>query len=209
MNRMDPVQIAVVGVGGWGKNLARNFHQLPDANLRYVCDLDQKKLDQVARQLPGATLTRDFDAVLRDPEVQAVVIATPAPRHYPIARMALEAGKDVYVEKPFTLEIGHADELIALAEAQQARPDGRAPARVPPGRDAPAGDDRARGTRPPLLHLQPAREPRHRARRRERAVELRAARHLGDHVPARRRADRRRGARARATCRRVSRTSCS
>ena len=46
MNRMDPVQIAVVGVGGWGKNLARNFHQLPDANLKYVCDLDQKKLDQ-------------------------------------------------------------------------------------------------------------------------------------------------------------------
>src|SRR4029453_6557714 len=53
MYRMDPVQIAVVGVGGWGKNLARNFHQLPDANLKYVCDLDQKKLDQGARQLPG------------------------------------------------------------------------------------------------------------------------------------------------------------
>ena len=109
MNRMDPVQIAVVGVGGWGKNLARNFHQLPDANLKYVCDLDQKKLDQVARQLPGTTLTRDYDAVLKDPEVQAVVIATPAPRHFPVAKMALEAGKDVYVEKPFTLEIAHAE----------------------------------------------------------------------------------------------------
>ena len=98
MNRMDPVQIAVVGVGGWGKNLARNFHQLPDANLKYVCDLDQKKLDQVARQLPGATLTRDFDAVLRDPDIQAIVIATPGPRHFPLGKMALEAGKDVYVE---------------------------------------------------------------------------------------------------------------
>ena len=63
---MDPVQIAVVGVGGWGKNLARNFHQLPDANLKYVCDLDQKKLDALARQVPGSTLTRDFEAVLRD-----------------------------------------------------------------------------------------------------------------------------------------------
>jgi predicted dehydrogenase len=118
-NRMDPVQIAVVGVGGWGKNLARNFHQLPDANLKYVCDLDQKKLDQVARLLPGSTLTRDLDATLRDPDVQAVVIATPAPHHHAVARMALEAGKDVYVEKPFTLEIGHAEELIALAAARK------------------------------------------------------------------------------------------
>ncbi len=116
---MEPVQIAVVGVGGWGKNLARNFHQLPDANLKYVCDLDQKKLDQLARQLPGTALTRDYDAVLRDPEVQAVVVATPAPRHFPIAKLALEAGKDVYVEKPFTLEIAHAVELIALAEANK------------------------------------------------------------------------------------------
>jgi predicted dehydrogenase len=119
INRMDPVQIAVVGVGGWGKNLARNFHQLPDANLKYVCDLDQKKLDQLARQLPGSTLTRDYDAVLRDPDIQAVVVATPGPRHHAVARMALEAGKDVYVEKPFTLEIGHAEELIALAESRK------------------------------------------------------------------------------------------
>src|SRR4026208_2550767 len=119
MIRMEPVQIAVAGVGGWGKNLARNFHQLPDANLKYVCDLDQKKLDQVARQLPGATLTRDCDAVLRDPDIQAIVIAPPGPRHFPLGKMALEAGKDIYVEKPFTLEIGHAEELIALAESRQ------------------------------------------------------------------------------------------
>ncbi len=114
---MDSVRIAVVGVGGWGKNLARNFHQLPDADLRYVCDIDQAKLDQVARQLPGTQLTRDYDAVLRDPLVQAVVVATTAPRHHAICKAALEAGKDVFVEKPFTLEIAHAEELIRLAEA--------------------------------------------------------------------------------------------
>ncbi|MEX0734129.1 MAG: Gfo/Idh/MocA family oxidoreductase [Steroidobacteraceae bacterium] len=112
---MDSVQVAVVGVGGWGKNLARNLHQLPEANLRYVCDLDRAKLDQLARQLPGAQLTSDLDLVLRDPEVQAVVVATPAPRHHPICKAALEAGKDVFVEKPFTLEVAHAEELIALA----------------------------------------------------------------------------------------------
>src|SRR6185295_1002126 len=119
MNRMDPVQIAVAGVGGWGKNLARNFHQLPDANLKYVCDLNQKQLDLLARQLPGTILTHDFDIVLRAPEIQAVVIATPGPRHYPLCKMALEAGKDVFVEKPFTLDVAHAIELIALAESSK------------------------------------------------------------------------------------------
>lgn len=116
---MDSIQVAVVGVGGWGKNLARNLHQLPEANLRYVCDLNRTKLDQLARQLPGAQLTSDLDLVLRDPEVQAVVVATPAPRHHPICKAALEAGKDVFVEKPFTLEIAHAEELIALAKKNQ------------------------------------------------------------------------------------------
>lgn len=114
---MEAVQVAVAGVGGWGKNLARNFHQLPEARLRYVCDLDQAKLDQIARQVPGAELTRDFDAVLRDADVQAVVVATPGPRHYALCKAALEAGKDVFVEKPFTLEVAHAEELIALAAA--------------------------------------------------------------------------------------------
>ncbi len=113
----DPVRIAIAGVGGWGKNLARNFHQLAEADLRYVCDVDQAKLDQVARQLPGARLTLDYDAVLRDPDVEAVVVATPAPRHYALCKAALEAGKDVFVEKPFTLEIAHAEELIRLAES--------------------------------------------------------------------------------------------
>jgi predicted dehydrogenase len=116
---MDPVRVAVVGVGGWGKNLARNFHQLPDADLRYVCDIEQAKLDQIARQLPGTQLTRDYEAVLRDPLVEAIVVATTAPRHHPICKAALEAGKDVFVEKPFTLEIAHAEELIHLAETRK------------------------------------------------------------------------------------------
>lgn len=116
---MDPVRIAVFGVGGWGRNLARNFYQLPEADLRYVCDIDQAKLDQVARQLPGTQLTRDCDAVLRDPQVQAVVVATSAPRHHAICKAALEADKDVFVEKPFVLEIAHAEELIRLAAARK------------------------------------------------------------------------------------------
>jgi predicted dehydrogenase len=113
------VEVAVVGLGGWGKNLARNYAQIPDANLRYVCDLDQSKLDQAAKQYPGAQLTTDFGTLLADPALEAVVIATTAPSHFTLARQALLAGKDVYVEKPFVLEVPHADELIAHARERQ------------------------------------------------------------------------------------------
>lgn len=113
------ITVAVIGVGGWGKNLARNYHEIPDCRLKYVCDLDQDKLHRLQLQVPGTTATRDFSRVLRDPEVQAVVIATPAPTHYPLCKQALDHGKDVYVEKPFVLEVAHAEELIELAERQQ------------------------------------------------------------------------------------------
>lgn len=113
------VEVAVVGIGGWGKNLARNYSQVPEANLRYVCDLDQAKLDQAARQYPASRLTRSFQELLDDQELQAIVIATTAPSHYPLCRQALEAGKDVYVEKPFTLDVAHADELIRIAAARK------------------------------------------------------------------------------------------
>jgi predicted dehydrogenase len=113
------VEVGVVGIGGWGKNLARNYSQIPDANLRYVCDLDQKKLDQQKRLYPGAKLTRDFDELLADPELHAVVIATTGPSHYPLCKKALEAGKDVYVEKPFVLDVAHGEELIRIAEQGQ------------------------------------------------------------------------------------------
>lgn len=113
------VEVAVVGIGGWGKNLARNYAQIPDANLRYICDLDQAKLDQSTRQHPGTTHTRDFAQLLADAELQAIVIATTAPSHYPLCKQALLAGKDVYVEKPFVLGVAEAEELIQLAEERK------------------------------------------------------------------------------------------
>jgi len=110
------IEVAVIGVGGWGKNLARNYYQLPEANLRYICDLDPAKLEAMQRQYPGATTTTSYDDVLADPELDAVVIATTGPSHYELAKKALLAGKDVYVEKPFVLEVEHAVELTELAE---------------------------------------------------------------------------------------------
>ena len=110
------IEVAVIGVGGWGKNLARNYYQMPEANLRYICDLDSAKLDNMSRQCPGTQTTNSFDDVLNDPDVDAVVIATTGPTHYTLAKQALLAGKDTYVEKPFVLEVPQAVELTELAD---------------------------------------------------------------------------------------------
>ena len=113
------ITVAVIGVGGWGKNLARNYHEIPDCRLKYICDLNPAKLDRLSRQLPGTNATSDLETVLNDPEVQAVVIATPGPTHYALCKRALEHGKDVYVEKPFVLQVEHAEDLIEIARRQQ------------------------------------------------------------------------------------------
>ena len=113
------IEVAVVGIGGWGKNLARNYAQIPESNLRYICDLDQAKLDQAARQYPGTRMTRSFDELLQDPALHAIVIATTAPSHYQLCKQTLLAGKDAYVEKPFVLQVHEAEELTRLAEQQK------------------------------------------------------------------------------------------
>ena len=111
------VKLAVVGVGGWGKNLARNYFQLNrECTLKSICDTDSKRLEQMRSQLPGVGTTTRFDDLLEDAELDAVVIATPAPTHHALARAALLAGKDVYVEKPLVLEVAHGEELIETAQ---------------------------------------------------------------------------------------------
>lgn len=111
------IEVAVVGVGGWGKNLARNYFQVPGANLHTICDLDDAKLEVMRSQYPGVRTTTSYDDVLANEEVDAIVIATTGPTHYRLTRMAIEAGKDVYVEKPFVLEVDQAQELLDLADA--------------------------------------------------------------------------------------------
>ena len=113
------LNFAVVGIGGWGKNLARNYFEMSDVNLRYVCDLDSEKLERAALRYPGAQTTSRYEDLLEDPELNAVVIATTAPTHYSLSKSALEAGKDVYVEKPFVLNVYEAKELTAFAEERE------------------------------------------------------------------------------------------
>jgi len=106
--------LAVVGLGYWGPNLARNFDEL--ARLTWICDASEDQLARHATRFPSARATHDFDEVLGDPDLTAVVIATPVPTHFDLARRALEAGKHVLVEKPPALTASEADELCSLAE---------------------------------------------------------------------------------------------
>lgn len=105
--------IAVVGSGYWGRNLVRNFHQLEA--LHTVCDENPLVEAEIAEKYPQVVFRRDYADVLADPAADAVVLATPAALHFEMARRALDAGKDVYVEKPLALSVEEGQKLIDLA----------------------------------------------------------------------------------------------
>ena len=109
-------QIAQVGLGQWGKNLVRNFDDLAD--LAWLCDIDDERRVDLAQRYPAAGMTAEFDEVLADESVDAVVIATPVPTHHELARRSLEAGKHVFVEKPPAMRAAEMDELVELAAAR-------------------------------------------------------------------------------------------
>ena len=112
---IEPVRIAVVGLGYWGPNLIRNLHELPEAEVKWACDARQETLDKIGARFPAIERTTAFAEVLEDPDVEAVVIATPVSTHYDLARRALCAGKHVLVEKPLTTSSVEAEELADLA----------------------------------------------------------------------------------------------
>src|ERR1700730_14398176 len=106
------LRVAVIGAGYWAKNLVRNFHALN--TLETVCDSNEETLSRIRQDYSVAT-THDFDAVLRDTEVHAVVIATPAAQHHDFAVRALRAGKHVFVEKPLALRVEEGQAICDLA----------------------------------------------------------------------------------------------
>jgi predicted dehydrogenase len=108
------VKVAQVGLGPWGKNLARNFDDLSE--LAWVCEARSDRLEEAGLRYPGARLTDDFEELLADGELDAVVIATDVPTHYALAKRALEAGKHVFVEKPPAMRGDEIDELIGIAD---------------------------------------------------------------------------------------------
>src|ERR1044071_8625378 len=115
---MSPVTIGVIGRGYWGPNLLRNFAENERAALRWACDVDARRLESVGRRYPATRTATDAGRLFADPELSAVVIATPVSTHFEFARQALQAGKHVLIEKPFTASVREAEELIELAEAR-------------------------------------------------------------------------------------------
>ncbi|MDQ1524038.1 MAG: hypothetical protein QOE47_1962, partial [Pyrinomonadaceae bacterium] len=112
------ITIGVIGCGYWGPNLIRNFAENERAQLLWICDTDEKRLNAIGRRYPATRSTADYQQLLADPELSAIVIATPVATHYKFARAALEAGKHVLIEKPFTTNSREAEELVALAKAR-------------------------------------------------------------------------------------------
>lgn len=110
------ITIGQVGLGYWGPNLLRNFQALPGAVVKSVCDLDGATLDRVGDQYSQLHRTTDFQDLLGDHKIQAIVVTTSAVTHYRLARMALEAGKHVLVEKPIALDVEQAEDLVCLAD---------------------------------------------------------------------------------------------
>ena len=108
------LKVAVVGCGYWGKNLVRNFYEL--GSLDTVCDVSQDMLNLMKERHPKIKTTTDFNEILSSDEIKAVAIASPAATHYDLAKKAILADKDVFVEKPLAINTKQAKELVKLAK---------------------------------------------------------------------------------------------
>lgn len=110
---MKHQKIAVIGCGVWGRNIVRNFYNLNVLDI--VCDLDESNLEKVKEQYPGVKTTKDFNEIINNPEITAVAVVTPSHTHYKVVKAMLEAGKNVYVEKPISTVAQEAKDLTELA----------------------------------------------------------------------------------------------
>jgi predicted dehydrogenase len=109
------IRVGVIGYGYWGPNIVRNLHGLDNTRVEMVCDLSPKALARVRKTYPGIRTVSHPDEVLRSPDIDAVAVITPVWTHYELAKRALENGKHVFIEKPFTSSSVQAEELIELA----------------------------------------------------------------------------------------------
>ena len=110
------VRVGVIGYGYWGPNIVRNLHATAHCQVVAVCDRNPEALRRVAAAYPHVELRTECADLLRSPDIDAIAIVTPVWTHYQLTRAALEAGKHVFVEKPFTSTSEQAEELIELAD---------------------------------------------------------------------------------------------
>ncbi|WP_243373441.1 Gfo/Idh/MocA family oxidoreductase [Geotalea sp. SG265] len=110
------LNIGVIGYGYWGPNVVRNLNEAPGAKVVAICDLEEKALSRAAKKYPRMVTTQDYKTILADKDIDAVAVTTPVSTHFELSRMALNNGKHVFIEKPFTASVEQAEELLELAE---------------------------------------------------------------------------------------------
>jgi predicted dehydrogenase len=115
---MGLIRVGAIGYGYWGPNLVRNFVENPSSEVVIVADLNKERLTKIKALYPRIMVTEDYKDLFTQ-NLDAVIIATPPPTHYPLAKECLEHGLHVLVEKPITLKSQHAEELINISKKRE------------------------------------------------------------------------------------------
>jgi predicted dehydrogenase len=110
------INIGIVGCGYWGPNIVRNFNAVNDARVTTVCDKNPKALNCIQKNYPSIQTISNYNKLVTSPDIDAVAIVTPVFTHFELAKKALQNGKHVFVEKPFTATVAQAKKLIELAD---------------------------------------------------------------------------------------------
>ena len=113
------IRLGLIGYGYWGPNLVRNFAEVEDAELVTVCDLDRDRLNLVKNRYPMIQVTQDYNDLLTNPHIDAIVIATPVDTHFDLVWQALQHDKHIFVEKPLTNQVDKAIRVIDEADRRQ------------------------------------------------------------------------------------------
>jgi predicted dehydrogenase len=116
---MKQICFGIIGVGYWGPNYIRNLNDIPDAIVKYICDLDKRKLEDLNKRYPDIMTTLDYREILDDDEIDAVIISIPTKMHFQIARDCLLKRKNVLVEKPMATSADEALELVEISKKQR------------------------------------------------------------------------------------------
>ena len=111
--------MGLIGCGAWGKNLLRNFANLPGCALISCCDENPKQIEKLCSSYPEVKFTKNHKEIIENPNLDAVVISTPPASHFELCKSAILADKDVFVEKPLVLEVKEGEELVKLAEEKK------------------------------------------------------------------------------------------
>lgn len=116
MKNKRKIKTGIIGVGYWGPNYARIFNELDNCEFCCCSDLDQNNLDKITRLYPKVQTTKNYKEMIKNSEIEAVVIVTPLDTHYEIAKFCLQNKKNILIEKPFTADSKQGEELLKIAE---------------------------------------------------------------------------------------------